>query len=189
MKRYLYVDESGQDTRGRLFVVALVLTGADREKAARGLEALEAASGKGAVKWIKTKKDRRAAYLRGLAAARLFGLRACYAVAQDTRNYVGATIEAVAEAIAAEAHAGDTVRVRMDALRKAERIPFGAAVRGRVPRGMRLQFRGVRDEAADPFARLADALAGALRAAEEGREEARSFREWARAAGWLRALP
>ncbi len=189
MKRYCYVDESGQDTRGRLFVVALVFTGTDREGVTRSLEGLEAASGKEARKWQKTRPARRSAYLHGLQAANLFGLRAYYAVDRGTRDYRGTTIDAVTRAVQAEAQDGDEVHVLVDALRRSERHGFGGALRERLPGGLWLRIRGVRNEEADPFARLADALAGVMRAAEDGQVEAREFRDKGIAKGWLRALP
>ena len=49
-KLYAYVDESGQDTEGRFFVVSVVLFGTDRDTVLARLEALEARTGKGRVK-------------------------------------------------------------------------------------------------------------------------------------------
>jgi hypothetical protein len=46
-KLYAYVDESGQDTAGRFFVVSVVLFGTDCDTVLARLEALEARSGKG----------------------------------------------------------------------------------------------------------------------------------------------
>jgi hypothetical protein len=40
-KLYAYVDESGQDTGGRLFVVGVVVTGTQRDAVFQQLEALE----------------------------------------------------------------------------------------------------------------------------------------------------
>jgi len=49
-KLYAYVDESGQDTEGRFFVVSVVLFGTDRDTVLARLESLEARTGKGRVK-------------------------------------------------------------------------------------------------------------------------------------------
>jgi hypothetical protein len=46
-KFYCYVDESGQDTSGQLFVVSVIVTGREaRDQLERGLEQLEQSSGK-----------------------------------------------------------------------------------------------------------------------------------------------
>jgi hypothetical protein len=62
-KLYAFIDESGQDTLGELFVVAAVLTGHDHERVRQSLERLERASGKGLRKWMKATPRQRLAYL------------------------------------------------------------------------------------------------------------------------------
>ena len=59
----LYVDESGQDTRGRLFIVAVVAV-EKSDELSRLCESLEEVSGKGKAKWGKADKNKRLAYLR-----------------------------------------------------------------------------------------------------------------------------
>ena len=49
-KLYAYVDESGQDTEGRFYVVSVALFGTDRDTVLARLEALEDRTGKGRVK-------------------------------------------------------------------------------------------------------------------------------------------
>jgi hypothetical protein len=51
-KLYAYVDESGQDTAGRFFVVSVVLFGTDRDTVLARLEALEDRSRKGRVNGV-----------------------------------------------------------------------------------------------------------------------------------------
>jgi len=58
-KLYCYVDESGQHTRGELFVVAAVILAADRAALGAAIEAAEGASGKGKVKWAKADREKR----------------------------------------------------------------------------------------------------------------------------------
>ncbi len=62
-KLYAFVDESGQDTRGELFVVATVLTVENHERVRQSLERLERASGKGMRKWMKATPRQRLAYM------------------------------------------------------------------------------------------------------------------------------
>ena len=50
-KLYCYVDETGQDTMGRLFLVVLVLTAGQRDQLAADAERIEAQSLKGTAKW------------------------------------------------------------------------------------------------------------------------------------------
>jgi hypothetical protein len=63
-KLYCYVDETGQDTQGALFVVSVVLADQERDRALQLCEAIEQSSGKGRVKWIKTDYERRLSYIR-----------------------------------------------------------------------------------------------------------------------------
>ena len=46
-KLYCYVDETGQNTKGRLFIVSVIVTEGEREELARQLEEIEKASKKG----------------------------------------------------------------------------------------------------------------------------------------------
>ena len=45
-KLYCYVDETGQDTKGRFFLVAIVITGEEREELIKELEKIEATAKK-----------------------------------------------------------------------------------------------------------------------------------------------
>jgi len=46
-KLYCYVDETGQDTKGRLFLVSVVIPGKERESIKEKLETIEKKSRKG----------------------------------------------------------------------------------------------------------------------------------------------
>ena len=58
-KLYCYVDESGQDTEGKLFLVSVVITGSEREGLRNKLRKIEQMSGKGTKKWKKATRDHR----------------------------------------------------------------------------------------------------------------------------------
>jgi transposase-like protein len=62
-KLYAYVDESGQDTRGTIFLVSVVVTGEQRDAARRALQGIEWASGKRERKWTRSRVRERAAYI------------------------------------------------------------------------------------------------------------------------------
>ena len=59
---YIYVDESGQDSKSRYFVVGAVVTERRLEMGER-LERIEADSETHGLKWHKSSNDRRVAYL------------------------------------------------------------------------------------------------------------------------------
>jgi hypothetical protein len=57
-KLYCYVDESGQDTEGELFIVAVVVATEERERLRKICTDIEANSRKGIRKWSKSNGDR-----------------------------------------------------------------------------------------------------------------------------------
>ena len=63
-KLYCYVDENGQDTEGRIFIVSVVVMGDKRDELLRFCEKLEQESGKGKFKWGKAKHKLRLEYVR-----------------------------------------------------------------------------------------------------------------------------
>ncbi len=62
-KLYCYVDESGQDTEGKLFLVSVVVLDRDRELIQQHLGGVERRSCKGNRKWFHTNEKRRLAYI------------------------------------------------------------------------------------------------------------------------------
>ncbi len=55
-KLYCYVDETGQDTKGKLFIVVAVIVGEEKNEVEKYLESIEEQSGKGKRKWIKARE-------------------------------------------------------------------------------------------------------------------------------------
>jgi hypothetical protein len=86
-KLYAYVDETGQETAGVFFLVAVVIAGDDRDGLLEWLSAVEQATGKGKTPWHKSRHHARQAYMdRVLNDARLRG-SVFYAVYPGTRAY------------------------------------------------------------------------------------------------------
>ena len=64
-KIYCFVDETGQDTGGRLFFVSVVVVGEDRQDLVTFLEECEVSSGRRrGQKWMKSTHPQRLAFLR-----------------------------------------------------------------------------------------------------------------------------
>ena len=79
-QRYdLYVDESGQNTKGELFVVAVVAT-ENSDEFRQYCESLEQSSGKGKVKWRSAHKMRRLDYLCSIMLHSLLTSLNCFIV-------------------------------------------------------------------------------------------------------------
>ena len=71
---YCYVDETGQDTKGRIFLVAVVIAeGGARAELEGQLLAIEEESVKRRTKWQRATFERRLAYLQSIL--RLEGLQ------------------------------------------------------------------------------------------------------------------
>jgi hypothetical protein len=99
-KLHCYVDETGQDTAGKLFIVVVIVLDFDPTGIQALCEQLEKSSGKGKFKWGKAKHELRLRFLRQVFAdSRIKGcLR--YSVFRDIedRNFDEATVKAIADA-------------------------------------------------------------------------------------------
>jgi hypothetical protein len=169
-KLYAYVDESGQDTGGSLFVVAVVITGAERDHLRRTLRAMERLSRKDDKKWTKARPRERQAYLHHLLQTEAFVGHLYYAHYRQTRAYTEMTIRATAEARRHVTQEPYQATVIIDGLGRPKRHRVAAGLRHRsIPVH---KVRGIRDQA-DEFIRLADAVAGWVRDSLEGDAEMR----------------
>lgn len=108
-KLYCYIDETGQDTRGRLFVVAAVITAANREHVRELLQKIERVSGKGKKKWTKATRRQRHTYMdQVVQTAKLQG-SLFYAYFSHTTNYLPCILSTPADALT-KASAGQPYR-------------------------------------------------------------------------------
>jgi len=185
-KLYAYVDESGQETAGKFFVVGVVVTGTERDRLLQQLEALERRSRKGKAKWQRAKYTYRQAYVDGLTQLPLLSDSLFYCQFTQTRAYPALTAEATARAIRAKAQGNYRITIAVDGMRRTESRAFGARLRA-LGVGSR-KIRGVRDEKSDAGIRLADALCGLIRDAEEGQQWARDAVQRLRLTGSLREV-
>lgn len=171
-KLYCYVDESGQDTRGRLFVVGVVVTGAERNQLREMCERIEEESGKGDWKWVRASRQRQVAYMRRMLDERVLRGKLYFAVYEPARDYLSLTIETVTRAVDASGVVDFRVVLLVDGLPAVAERAVGKQLR---QLGIRThKVRGVRDES-DPLIRLADAVCGLVRAAQEGQPDMRAL--------------
>ena len=155
----LYIDESGQDTKGELFVVAVVAV-ENSDEFRQHCEALERFSGKGKLKWGHAQKEKRLIYLRAIISeAPSFGVTLFFTVFRRTTDYDGATIEGIARVIQRLKPLNLHVYVYVDGLAKVKQGNYKTRLR-RLGCPVRKVSRIAKDEN-EPLVRLADALAGA----------------------------
>ncbi len=182
-KIYCYVDETGQDTEGAMFLVSIVLTEDERERLAHLLLEIEETSDKGLIKWHKTSLETKVEYLRRVFAEHAFSRSFFYAIYRNTKEYLDLTILATAKAIRQRIRDEDyRVTVVIDGMEHFEVLKFGASLRRL---GIRTRkVRGVRDEG-DCFVRLADAMAGFIRDALEPQPYTKTLFSQAKERGFI----
>ena len=93
------MDESGQDTKGELFLVAVVVTSEQRDALVAEAGQIEARTGKGIKKWRKAVFARKIEYLRAVLSSPLFRDSLFFANYEDTRAYLDLTILTTARAL------------------------------------------------------------------------------------------
>lgn len=162
-KLYCFVDETGQDTIGKLFIVVAVVTGTEKEKVEEFLENCEQESGRGKIKWTNTKPDRRIKYLElSLKPIWLKG-KIFYREYTDTKVYQDLTAIVITQALNLYAQSRHISNFRatviVDGLNERERqktskILHRAGIHGKV--------RGLKDQSS-ALIRLADSIAGLIR--------------------------
>jgi hypothetical protein len=167
LKLYCYADETGPDTKGKMFLVAVVITtSALREVIERNLEDIELKSGKGILKWRLTSIPKKRSYLLGVLRIDVLQESLFYAVYRDTLDYLKLVAKTLASAVIAFSQDSDyQATIYIDGLRKTEikkvvRFLSAESIKRR-------KVKGLRDESS-AYIRLADALAGFFRDYEEG---------------------
>lgn len=183
---FCYVDETGQDTRGQFFIVALVIAEQEVEALRLACERIEAQTGKRA-KWIKTRHVRRLDYMRRVLDSPVFRGRLFTTVHTHQRDYFTLTLRAIEHALtlAMGAESEYQATIRIDGLpSEQERAATLQLRRMGVGAG---RVKGVRRDENDALIRLADALCVLARAAREGQPEMKTLWERALQAGVVRA--
>lgn len=164
-KLYAYVDESGQDTKGEIFLVSVVVVGSKRDKLRTLLRKIETKSKKKNRKWTRERKVRREAYMKQIIASKeLVGL-IYFSYYKGAKVFIDLTIFATAKAILDQASDSYQATVYVDGLNKTDREKFTRGLRKLHVKTTRA--KGLKDEA-DEFIRLADAIAGFVRDGIEG---------------------
>lgn len=184
MKPYLYVDETGQDTSGGLFIVGIVVVSLDRrDDLADRLTEIEQRTLKGQRKWMRSSKSPRLAYMRAVLRELAPMFQMFYGIHHNTRDYISATASTTADVLLLIAGSEDRAMVLVDALSREGRREIGVLLRRRTARA---DVRGVSKDENSSLIRLADAIAGFVRDALEGGAEESHLWRWALREGRLR---
>ena len=171
-KLYCYVDETGQDTEGNLYIVATVVVGDERDSLNEFLGKVEVKSGKTRRKWTNSRHKERHKYIELALIPKQLKGKIFYKIYKKTKEYEDLMVLVIARAINIYTETRDIddyrVTIIIDGLRD--------RVRKRVTKSLRqlgVKMRkvvGGRDESS-PLLRLTDSLAGMIREAEENRKD------------------
>jgi hypothetical protein len=163
-KVYAYVDESGQDTKGNLFIVSVVTVNSEYREVAQALCVhAEQQSGKGAKKWIKAGSKQKIKYLN-LIITPAFEGRLTFAVYRnhDPQGTVNLVRETITRSLGSLVDQDYSALVIIDGL--AWSLETGTALKLRRSGAKVNKVRGLRDES-EALLRLADSVCGCVRAA------------------------
>lgn len=185
-KLYCYVDETGQDTRGDLFIVSVVVTDQEREQFRQICGAIERDSRKGQRKWIKTTYNRRLAYIRQVLEEPILRGKLSFAVYHQGRNYTSMTVQTIARALNATGETDYRATVFIDGLPRPMEQSVGLELRRSGIHAKKV--KGVKKDENDALIRLADAVCGLVRSAMEGQPAMRALFEQGIQTGALKDL-
>jgi hypothetical protein len=172
-KLYAYVDESGQDTKGMMFVVSVLVLGKERETVLQQLEKIEIESGKKNMKWHKSRPVFRMQYLERVTQLQRLKGRIFFEIFSDTKKYIDLTSFTTAKAILKRSSEDYRARVFIDGFKRKELEIFRRGLRALKVKAR--QIRGVKKDENDAFIRLVDAICGLVRDAKEDNEWARGI--------------
>jgi len=166
-KLYAYVDESGQDTKGLVFIVSILILEKELDEICKELEKIEFESKKKNTKWNKSRHEFRKAYIESILKTEKLRGKIFFEMFSDTKKYIELTSFATAKAILKKTGNGDyKVTVFVDGFKKKEIEIFSRGLRDLNIRTRKI--RGVKKDENNAFIRLVDAMCGLVRDSEDG---------------------
>jgi Protein of unknown function (DUF3800) len=159
-----FVDESGQETSGRIFVVTVIISGERYKQLMTLCETYERLSQKGRRKWHSADPKPRLDFIRLVIGDSRFEGVLCYSTFQNQVKpaFDAFTVDTLASVIASKLDKGHyVVEAWIDGLSKTKRTEYANSLRGKGLQNVHLHR--VRKEDSNALIRLADSLAGLLR--------------------------
>ena len=160
------MDESGQDTDGKFFIVGVVVTEENRDAVLKELEAIEEESGKHNIKWHRARPQHREKYMTLVARSPLLKNQAFFDTFAHTKQYIEMSSYATARAILRKAEENYSASIFVDGFNKRELEKFEHGLKEL--RIKKKKLRGVRRDENNALIRFADAVCGLVRDAGEG---------------------
>lgn len=172
-KLYAYVDESGQDTKGFIFVVSVLVFEKEKEILCDFLEDIEKESQKRYLKWNKSKHQFREKYIEKICVSKILKEKIFFEVFSDTKKYIELTSYTTAKAILRKSRSSYKATIFVDGFRKKEIEVFTRGLRDLQINTRKV--RGVKKDENNAFIRLVDAICGLVRDADSGNVRARGL--------------
>lgn len=169
-KLYCYVDETGQDTMGKIFIVSVVIVEKDREKIEEELIKIEKDSKKGKTKWQKTKFYQRESYINQVCKLNELKKSIYYSKYDHTIIFYELITYTVTKVIFDKASDNYQANIIIDGLPRS--LENKLSVSFRKMRVKTNKVKGARDESS-ALIRLADALSGLIRDSYENQKWAK----------------
>ena len=173
LKLYCYVDETGQDTKGDFFLVAVLLKEkSDLLKLEGQLVFIEKKTGKKSLKWKKTNNRIKSKYLKELIKINELKNSIFYSQYHLSKEYSKLTSLTIAKAVLMKENRDYSVTIIIDGLNDKER----AVVRDELKK-LKINYRKIRGmkDGQSVFLRLSDSMAGLLRDMIEGKKYAQNI--------------
>ncbi|EKD56725.1 MAG: hypothetical protein ACD_58C00112G0007 [uncultured bacterium] len=160
-KIYCYVDETGQDTKGKLFLVSVVLTDKEKDNLFKLCEKIEKESKRGITKWNKTSFSKRIKYLQLIFNNKKFINKIYYSSYEGSKEYVNLTVLTTAKSIIKCAEEDYSATIYVDGLKRTEKDKFARELRKLGIHTEKIQ--GVKKDENNALIRLADNICGFVR--------------------------
>jgi hypothetical protein len=174
-KLYVYVDESGQDTKGLIFVVSVLVLEDEKPSVSGFLEEAEKESGKKNAKWNGCNYEFRKKYIEYLLKSEALKKKIFFDTFSDVIKYIELTSFASAKAILKKSGDNYKATIFVDGLKKKEIEVFKRGLRDLHIKVRKV--RGVKKDENNSFIRLVDAICGLVRDAGEGEAWAKTILE------------
>lgn len=162
-KLYCYVDETGQDTKGEIFIVGVVIIEQNQDLLEEALLKIEKSTKKNNRKWLQTIKQIKPMYIKEVLHLQTFQGRLFYAVYHNNQAYTSMTVHTIERAIYQFTNEPYEATLLIDGLQKSVVEQFGRELR---VLGVKVRkVRGIKKEEYNALSRLADAVCGFIREA------------------------
>jgi len=185
-KLYCYVDETGQDTNGELFLVSIVLKESEEISIfEKELKAIEIRTGKHLLKWKRTPFNCKKEYIRQLIDSNILNKTIYYSIYSNSKDYSSLTSLTIAKTILSQPKRKYVLTIIIDGLNSKEREHTANELKL-----LHISFRKIRGlkDHQSIFLRLADSFAGFLREVQEDEEYTKDLYQKMKSKGIIKKI-